>query len=193
MKHGPLLRVSAASFFIAAIWGDGVSAQVAGDLLPDLIADPNPLSETRIDSQTQPGHRLLRLTTSTPNIGDGALEIRGSTILSPDRQEVLQRIYNADGSFTDRPAGTSAYHPSHGHTHYDNWAEYRSRSVLPDGSPGPVLAEGEKTSFCLVDILPYGDDVDPPRYTTCGAGIQGISPGWADVYDRELDGQWIDV
>lgn len=167
-----------------------------GDLLPDLVVDGAALSETRIDYSTLPGRRLLRLTTSTPNIGAGALEVRGSTIVAPDAQEVLQRIYRADGSYWDRLAGTFEYHPTHGHTHFDGWAVYRLRERSAEGAVGAILAQGDKTSFCLLDIVTYGEDAaaaGAPHYTTCGQMVQGISPGWSDVYDLELDDQWIDI
>lgn len=167
-----------------------------GDLLPDLIVDGAALHETRIDTSTLPGRRLLRLTTSTPNIGAGALEVRGSTIVAPDAQEVLQRIYRADGSYWDRLAGTFEYHPTHGHTHFDGWAVYRLRERSAEGAVGEILAQGDKTSFCLLDIVTYGEDAaasGAPHYTTCGQMVQGISPGWSDVYDLELDDQWIDI
>lgn len=168
------------------------------DLLPDLVVDPVALTQTRIDQTTLPGHRLLRLSTSTPNIGAGPLEVRGSTIVAPDAQQVLQRIYRVDGSYWDRLAGTFAYHPTHGHTHFDGWAVYRLRARSADGAVGAILAQGDKTSFCLLDVVAYEEGGSalgstPPHYTTCGQMVQGISPGWSDVYDRELDDQWIDI
>ena len=190
----PLLLVGAGE-------GDG-----EGDLLPDLIVDGAALGESRIDRSTLPGRRLLRLTTSTPNIGAGALEVRGSTIVAPGAQQVLQRIYRADGSHWERLAGTFEYHPTHAHTHFDDWAVYRLRERSAEGAVGAILAQGDKTSFCLLDIVPFdigtygdaaeGDDgsaAGAPQYTSCGQMVQGISPGWSDVYDRELDDQWIDI
>lgn len=175
----------------------GAVEDEGGDLLPDLIVDGAALGETRIDRSTLPGRRLLRLTTSTPNIGAGALEVRGSTIVAPDAQEVLQRIYRADGSYWDRLAGTFEYHPTHGHTHFDDWAVYRLRERSAAGAVGAILAQGDKTSFCLLDIVTYGEEGasagSAPHYTTCGQMVQGISPGWSDVYDLELDDQWIDI
>jgi hypothetical protein len=178
------------------------AAASVADLLPDVVVDASSLEHLRIDDTTLPGHRLLRMSTSTPNIGAGPLEIRGSTVVGPDQQQVLQRIYRSDGSFYDRLAGTFVYHPTHQHTHFDGWAVYRLRSLLADGSVGPIMAEGDKASFCLLDVVPYDLPLEsgatasaapPYRYTTCGQMVQGISPGWADVYDLELDGQWIDI
>jgi hypothetical protein len=39
---------------------------------------------------------------------------------APDEHDpfpVAQRVYNSDGTFTDRPAGTVNYHTVHGHYH----------------------------------------------------------------------------
>ena len=198
MRSFQLMRAASILALLAPTAERQARAQSASDLLPDLVVDPAALAHTRIDTRTLPGHRLMRLSTSTPNIGAGALEIRGSTVVAPDQQQVLQRIYRSDGSSSDRLAGTFVYHPTHQHTHFGDWAVYRLRAVLEDGNPGAVIASGNKTSFCLLDVVPYDPGgelpvVPPAAYTTCGATIQGISPGWADVYDLELDDQWIDV
>lgn len=59
----------------------------------------------------------LRLTTAMANIGSGALEIRGGEIIGENIQQVYQRVYEPDGSFNDRLAGTFTYHPEHKHIH----------------------------------------------------------------------------
>lgn len=41
-------------------------------LLPDLITSPSPLSDNRIDFETIPGKKLLRLSNSSPNVGVGS-------------------------------------------------------------------------------------------------------------------------
>src|SRR5262245_51581284 len=125
MGHPRSSLLTAAAIFAAVTTENSAGGQVAGDLLPDMIVDPGPLADIRIDTRTFPGRRLLRLSTSTANIGTGPLEIRGSTLLAADRQEVVQRVYRADGSHWERIAGTSEYHPTHGHTHFDDWAVYR--------------------------------------------------------------------
>lgn len=171
-----------------------VSAQ---DLLPDSICVPDVLGEIRVDAETRPGRRLLRLSNSTPNIGRGPLEIRGGAVLSDTRRNVVQRVYRADGSSWDRPAGTSTYHADHQHVHFDDWVIYRLRTVTQAGGLGDAVAEGLKTSFCLVDTYVY--DRDSPyletdgAYGGCASEVQGISPGWTDVYDRDLPDQWVDI
>ena len=42
----------------------------------------------------------------------------------------------------------------------------------------------------LIDLVPVDPDAGLPRYTI---GHQGISVGWADVYESGLPCQWIDV
>ena len=191
-------RAAACSAFFA-VWllcGPSV-ARAADDLLPDMTSLPDVLSEIQIDDVTQPGQRLLRLSAATPNIGQGRLEIRGSTPLSDTRQEVVQRVYRTDGTFSDRSAGTSTYHPAHFHVHFDNWMVYRLRSVTPSGGVGDIVAEGAKTSFCLSDLVVY--DASNPffspagNYRTCNFTVQGITPGWMDIYDLTLPDQWIDI
>jgi hypothetical protein len=170
----------------------------ADDLLPDLITDPSTLSDIRIDRDHIPGRTLLRMSNMTPNIGQGALEVRAGSVLSPTQQLVDQRIYDDAGGFRDRPSGTFTFHETHSHVHFDDWALYRLRSVTATGGVGGVVAEGAKTSFCLFDLRI--DDATHPNippspgvYNRCDFGVQGISPGWADIYSLELPDQWIDI
>jgi Lysyl oxidase len=195
-QSSPSLLGLLCAFAAPALQSSPTSAQASDDLLPDVIVVPDALAEIRLDAETLPGRRLLRLSAATPNIGPGPLEIRGSTLLSADRQEVVQRVYRSDGTFWDRAAGTSTYHPTHAHIHFEDWAVYRLRTLLPDGAAGQVVAQGSKTSFCLLDLAVYDAALagaGPGQYLTCGATVQGISPGWSDVYNRELPDQWIDV
>jgi hypothetical protein len=81
----------------------------------------------------------------------------------------------------DNPA--FEWSPAHGHYHVTGYAEYR----LVDGS-GTVVT-GHKQAFCLMDSIPIVEGV-PGKYH---CGNQGITAGWADVYARYLDCQWIDI
>lgn len=145
------------------------------DLLPDikisrdLLADPSANPES-------PG--LLRVSVSTPNVGHGPLETRGTdyfvcgtdTVFSPGgytglcpdgsepKQIIQQRIYhkNPDGSmgYYDRDAGTMTYHQSHGHMHVDNWGFYTIREEVVGMDPldWPIVGTGSKLGFCLLDL-----------------------------------------
>jgi hypothetical protein len=169
-------------------------------LLPDLIvwADPSQgfLGSAGLDGYTQPGRVLLRFGNAVANIGTGAMELRGGAILPDESQEVFQRIFNSDGSHTDRLAGLFEYHSTHGHIHFEDFATYNLRAITAGNGVGDIVASGGKTSFCLLDSLAYNANLPgAPRnavYNSCDQ-VQGISVGWADVYDYSLPDQWIDV
>jgi len=173
-----------------------VAAQVrAQDQLPDLITVPDFLYQRTLDNQ--PGRTLLKLSNATPNIGDGPLEIVQGEIVNDTQVFVNQHIYRADGTFWERPAGTFTFHEEHDHVHFDGWAAYRLRAMTEDGGVGDILSEGEKVSFCLVDFYVY-DRTNPNfrapgLYTSCGFTIQGITPGWADLYSLQVPGQHVDI
>ncbi len=156
--------------------------------LPDLMSW-TPSNSTNIFDYVV-SENEIRLTTAIANIGDGALEIRGGDVHG-DVQDVTQRIYNDDGSFTDVEAGQFRFHDQHGHIHFEDFAAYRLRSVNQDGSAGAVVESAEKVSFCLIDLANHSA-THSADYLTCGQ-IQGISSGWADVYDKGLPGQSIDI
>ena len=176
------------------------AAPAAGARLPDLLpvvdAAKGYVYGWEYDTKQISGRTLLRLTTAVGNGGAGPMEIRGGTINPDDTQNVFQRVFLEGGGFTDRLAGTFTYHPSHRHTHFDDFAAYRLRPILPGGGAGEIAASGEKVSFCLLDTDRYAPSLPGspalPRYMTCDA-FQGISVGWADVYDKTLPDQWIDV
>lgn len=179
---------------LLAILGGSAFAQT--DYLPDIITWPEMLYDISYDTTTIPGHTLLRLSNGTPNLGPGRLELRGGDIHG-EQQDVWQQIYRSDGSFWERLAGTFTYHIGHGHIHYDNWCQYRLREKLSDGTPGAVLAQGAKTSFCILDLVIYDSSLfgfhNPGYYASCGRSVQGLTPGWADIYDKSLTDQWIDI
>lgn len=172
--------------------------EVAGALLPDIVVRESDLHNNYIDATSEPGKVLLRLSNGTANVGAGKLYLYGVTPANPDgTQTVMQRIFAADGSSEDRVAGQFLYHPNHGHVHFDGWAAYRLRTILPDNGVGPVVAEGKKTSFCILDLGIYSSDL--PNYNpagefhSCGSTVQGLSVGWIDIYGAGLSGQSIDV
>ncbi len=193
----------------------------------DLLVDPSANPES-------PGE--LRVSVSTPNVGHGPLRViatnnlvcgvdtffNSNITVCPDGSEpsqlVQQRIYKKEGNtmtYEDRWAGTMTYHPTHNHSHFDDWGVYSIR--IPDpNEPNPLnwpmVGEGAKLGFCLMD---YGsceyyngqcrDDndniltTDSPNYGlgggqySCGVTNQGISCGWTDIYYYYLDGMYITI
>jgi hypothetical protein len=122
-----------------------------------------------VEGATQPGtRRLLRFDTVIANLGDTDLVIGDPAAPEPPLQP-----------------DDFEYSPCHDHYHFTGFAEYELRD-----STGAVVGLGHKQAFCLVDSLRYASG------STTGAfdcDFQGISSGWADLYDRTLDGQWVDV
>lgn len=173
------------------------SVMLADDLLPDITIWDEKLYDTAIDTNQIPGRKLLRLSTGTPNIGWGRLEIRGGEVINSTTQRVNQRVYRTDGTFWERPAGNFLYHSGHSHIHFENWCKYRLRRVLANDGVGEVLSEGQKTSFCILDLQVH--DTSNPYYNSagfyrnCGSTVQGLTPGWADIYSKSLPDQWVDI
>lgn len=152
----------------------------------------------RHDHVTDGDRVLLRFANGTPNIGAGPLHVVGVLPANPDgTQSVNQRIFRDDGTHYDRPAGRFTFHPGHNHVHLEGWAIYRLRASLPDGGVGEVLLESAKTSFCLLDSAPHDPSLpgylSVRTYRSCGELAQGIAVGWADIYEKNLIGQNIDV
>jgi Lysyl oxidase/CARDB len=176
------------------------AAAAADARLPDLIPWANRrrgyMHGWYLDRTERPGRLLLRLTTAIANNGAGPLELRGGRTRD-GKQEVAQRIYNPDGTTSDRLAGTFTYHPTHSHTHFDDFAAYRLRVMTNTGAVGRIIKGGQKVSFCLTDSEEY--NLDQPgapetgEYFLCAGKRQGISVGWADVYNSSLPDQWVDV
>ncbi len=147
---------------------------------------------------------LLHFGQATPNIGLGPMDLVGGPDLGNGSQIVYQRIYQdtALTTYIDLEAGTFTYHPEHGHIHFDDYARYSLRQALPDtngdGIPevGEIVAGGQKTSFCLVDVAPYDLSLPNASPTASGFGCgtqQRISVGWEDIYEPYTPGQQIDI
>jgi hypothetical protein len=196
LPHVPVVVVLLVAAVPAALTIPTPAAAV--DLLPDMIVRESDLYDHDISTSVEAGRVHLRLANGTANIGDGPLHILGGPE-DPfgNTQEVLQRVFADDGTWYDRLAGHFIFHPTHGHVHFEKWALYQLREILPGDGVGDVVAAGTKTSFCLIDGGVH--DASLPgftggsTYTSCGSSQQGISVGWYDVYGRTLYGQNIDI
>ncbi|HYV91369.1 MAG TPA: proprotein convertase P-domain-containing protein, partial [Chitinophagales bacterium] len=138
------------------------------DLLPDMTNSGQYLA---YDWSEHSGY--IREGVCTPNIGYGPMELHGTgqcycdtTLVScsstcPDgtdpKEMVDQTIYHKSNEVMSTytvPAGTMTYHPSHGHIHVDYWTDntLRIRGLGDDPSTWPVIGEGSKQSFCLINL-----------------------------------------
>jgi hypothetical protein len=154
--------------------------------------------------------RCMRFSQIIANVGEGPFELRYRMEGLLTDQQLRQRIYRSDGSFADRVADTYEFHAAHAHFHYKNFA--RSKIWKADARGRRIGTEpvrvGKKNGFCMIDVEPiwFGRIGDGPRsyyFPRCNAPTEhdasgtymtnGISPGWADVYNWFLGDQYIDV
>jgi hypothetical protein len=171
------------------------------DLLPD-EAMTN-LRAFHIDTNTMPGHTLLRFTSESVNIGAGPLELRGSRPdTSTPTMSVLQRIYDESGGFRDVSVPSFMFWAGDGHDHW-HVNDFIS-TELDRMDNGVKVGTGAKQGFCLSDSNLFNGSLPGSPgskvYKGCVMGGQtskavkmGISVGWGDRYGYTLAFQWIDI
>ena len=99
-----------------------------------------------------------------------------------------------DGTTCEHVAGYFEFHASHKHWHVNDFAAYELRK--DDPFTGELMAKSDKVSFCLADITQLRGYRGPRQvFADCTKqeSVQGISVGFADVYDSYLPDQWIDL
>jgi hypothetical protein len=228
--------------------GQGTNCDLLPDMTTSWYAALNYLSGPNEESGR------VYVTSSTPNIGYGPLEVRGvdlngyrrfvcgmDTFMVYDpsasqqfacpnggtaKQLTTQRVFHKNGTVmtsTERvmPQGMT-YHPTHGHTHYDQWGIFSLRmeeAGISDPRQWPIVGQGYKLGFCLMDyhscnanaadhhckdnntVYNAGTTLYGADFPNLGLGgsygcsmvRQGISSGYTDVYSEYLDGMWIDI
>ncbi len=162
----------------------------------------------------QGARRCLRFDQIIANHGEGPFELRYRMEGLATDQQLRQRIYSSDGSVADLAVDSYEFHPTHAHFHYKSFGQAFLYRVRPDGSRETVR-ESKKNGFCMVDVenTPFGSDErglpyrgEAPRryhFPDCNiaserdeAGVSmvnGISAGWADVYNWFLADQYIEI
>jgi hypothetical protein len=108
--------------------------------------------------------KLLRFATQIHNIGSEDFVLGDPT--SDQNKELFQ------------------WSACHGHFHLEGWSDY----VLLN-KEGNVVGIGHKQGFCIRDSYRYGG-----RQTMLySCDNQGLSADWGDLYENNIDGQWIDI
>lgn len=147
----------------------------------------------------------IRFAAGAANRGDYALELSGQPT-GPNEAIANQCVaWPQDRVCAERQeVGTFSWHPEHGHFHFEDFAEYELRRLRRDGAPDMrkkgLVATSGKISYCIIDY--EADDASErpllysqpyPLYYSClvGIGMQGISPGWKDIYGEQTLGQQI--
>lgn len=169
----------------------GTHAQTVIALPPNL--KPLPASNFSLVADSS-GGSTLRFSTTSWNSGTGPLQLEaGSVDTGSGKQQVLQRVFNSDGTSALFFAGWFEWHPTHSHFHFDDYALY---TLQPVNAPGGYQLTGSKTTFCVMDTTKINMSLPgaPQQaiYSTCGSQIQGMSIGWGDTYGSHLPGQELD-
>ena len=174
--------------------------------LPDLVADPPLFPEFQNYTDSSGTRLLLRFDGFVHNKGAGAVEIRGTDRNGDEMTDVRQRVFNSDGTWTDRdaPGATLRYENGDGHrhwhfgnaAHYSLWNSARTAEVAPAQKVGFCFMDSERRETNGPSARVYSDDghnfceQDNP---TVGTAYMGISAGWRDIYQRVLAFQWVDI
>ncbi len=146
----------------------------------------------------------LRVGTAVANVGLGILQIRTDEagtggVTTP----VIQRVFRGTDNgplFEDFPVDSVVnFHHTHGHIHFEDFAEFALYEVLEDDSHvevGPLASSNIKASFNLVDFgrVPDPEWADAPTFPSSNRGrFQNISVGWFDFYGDGVDGQFVPI
>ena len=196
-----MVRLGAALLVCLALAAPAHAAD--GDVLPDLAQRaPNGLEIQRAGKQFR-----LGFNSTATNVGAGPLTLHGyRRSRKQETMRVDQLVQRREGpSRLVRDVGLMSYaiHPDHQHWHFLGFERYQLRSA--DGLG--LVGRDHKTGFCLGDRVRAPDARSIPNFSpvplqgdTCGLGrpgllglFAGISPGWADKYAAQIEGQYIDV
>jgi hypothetical protein len=111
--------------------------------------------------------RLLRFSTAMLNAGDGDL--------------IVGTPWDPTNPYHD----LFVYSLCSGHYYLLGYTNYQLLNL--DRS---IAGQGNKQTFCLEDDLHYTNDIPSHGYACAN---QEITSGWADLYYKQLSGQWIDI
>jgi hypothetical protein len=158
--------------------------------------------------------RCLRFDQVIANVGEGPFELRYRMEGVATEQQLRQRIYASDGSFDEFTVDTYEFHPAHAHFHYKNFGQAFLYRLNSDGTMERIR-ESKKNGFCMIDVentrfgvdaqgVPYKGEAPRTYYfPRCNAPterdehgtymVNGISAGWADVYNWFLADQYIEI
>ena len=126
--------------------------------------------------------RCLRFDQMLANEGDGPFELRYLVEGLGTQQQVRQRVYASDGTFSDFNVDTYEFHPTHAHFHYKNFGQALLYRLHPDGTMEKVR-ESRKNGVCMIDVentrfglddhgYPYKGEAPRTYYPTPRAGTE---------------------
>ncbi|HEX8003029.1 MAG TPA: lysyl oxidase family protein [Mycobacteriales bacterium] len=155
------------------------------------------------------GVRCLRFSLGPSNVGQGPLQLvfpGNQGLVTPGK--ATQLVTWTDGHVTERPAGEFLYHKTHAHYHHSGFGSLELLKVT-DTTRGTMekVGTGPKQGFCTGDIKiaeweVFGGVQDSSDsqclnnaalvYDPTAGTKMGLSPGWADLYSWEQDGNYVE-
>lgn len=133
--------------------------------------------------------RCIRFSYGVRNTGLGPMDLfvgDGNQL----QRELFQRIYRADGTFFERRAGVALWHKTHVHYHHDKAVGLQLFKVV-DRKKGTL----EEASAPRTKGFAHRDELlrDWEHfYPTPKMQGFGLLPGWADIYEWDRPGNYID-
>lgn len=133
--------------------------------------------------------RCLRFGFGIRNTGLGPLDLFNTGTTGQDHP-LVQRIQRAEGGYVERPAGVARYHKTHAHYHHSDAVALRLYEVT-DEEAGEIAPAGAKhfKGFHHRDELLRDWERFYPTWSKSG---YGLLPGWADIYEWDRPGNYID-
>ena len=104
---------------------------------------------------------------------------------------LTQRVHRADGSFFDHDAGMAVWHESHGHYHHSEAVAVQLFAVT-DRDAGKLEPAGPRHTKGFAhrnELLREWRRFYP---TWAGDMGFGLLPGWADIYEWDRPGNYVD-
>lgn len=185
-----------------------------GPLLPNLVEmvleGPHVGPCDGVERAEQGAVKCMRFGNGVGNPGHGPVQIRLTVeqavqALAPLDGRFSQEIRQADGSVEEHPVGPAAFHPTHGHWHYDGLAVFDLYEVdAGTGLRGSLAASHGKSGFCFLDWDEMVENITKPADQeraeadclipgVAGSWTNGISRGWYDFYYHGLTDQYVDI
>lgn len=220
MRRAPIVVAALATVLLGAISASGQTTTPppgpCGDPLeelrcPDLVMSA-PFDLT-LDRHSEPGHVLLRASSSINNHGTGPLELRGHRRDSRS-MTVTQIVYRANGTRAFIPTEAllgfkfisgrryGFTFPNFRYWKFRGAARFQLWSLDSEDKAVKLIRFGPKLFYCFRDLFrtrPSGRSPRKAVYPACSQNpaqqrvTLGTSVGWSDVYPYTYPEQYIDV
>ena len=126
--------------------------------------------------------RCLRFDQMLANVGNGPFELRYHVEGVATEQQVSQRVYSSDGTFTDFNVDKYEFHKTHAHFHYKNFGQAFLYRLNPDGTMEKIR-QSRKNGVCMIDVennrfglddhgQPYKGEAPRTYFPTPRAGME---------------------